>query len=221
MNNIISKRRKELGLTQQQLADKLFISDKVISKWETGKSIPDTAILVDLAKALDLSLDELLNVKNNEEKNNNISLSEMVKSKYNIISIIILSLQLISTILFWTSCGTYNEANQGGTEIMTVLSIITMLISVVLFVGSVSYFAVATNKIKAKYARFTNYDNFYFNLFVIVSAIFVTMDTLCIIYYFNLALNELLMCSAIAIVIIALIVGIIFLIKHLILKYRK
>ena len=38
MKNIISKRRKELGLTQQQLAEKLNISDKVISKWETGVS---------------------------------------------------------------------------------------------------------------------------------------------------------------------------------------
>lgn len=38
MKDIISKRRKELGLTQQELADKLFVSDKVISKWETGVS---------------------------------------------------------------------------------------------------------------------------------------------------------------------------------------
>lgn len=39
MKEIISKRRKELGLTQQELADKLFVSDKVISKWETGVSL--------------------------------------------------------------------------------------------------------------------------------------------------------------------------------------
>lgn len=45
MKDIIAKRRKELGLTQQQLAEKLNISDKVISKWETGKSLPDTAIV--------------------------------------------------------------------------------------------------------------------------------------------------------------------------------
>lgn len=38
MKDIISKRRKELGLTQQELAEKLFVSDKVISKWETGIS---------------------------------------------------------------------------------------------------------------------------------------------------------------------------------------
>lgn len=60
MKDIISKRRKELGLTQQALADKLFVSDKVISKWETGKSVPDTSILVELSKVLEISLDELL-----------------------------------------------------------------------------------------------------------------------------------------------------------------
>ena len=56
MKDIIVRRRKELGLTQQELADKLFVSDKVISKWETGKSVPDTSILVELANVLGISL---------------------------------------------------------------------------------------------------------------------------------------------------------------------
>ena len=60
MKDIIVRRRKELGLTQQELADKLFVSDKVISKWETGKSVPDTSILVELANVLGISLNELL-----------------------------------------------------------------------------------------------------------------------------------------------------------------
>ena len=64
MKNIILKRRKQLGLTQQELADKLFVSNKVISKWETGKSVPDTSMLVELSKVLNISLDELLNVNN-------------------------------------------------------------------------------------------------------------------------------------------------------------
>lgn len=38
MKDLIVKRRKELGMTQQQLAEKLNISDKVVSKWETGVS---------------------------------------------------------------------------------------------------------------------------------------------------------------------------------------
>ena len=74
MKNIILKRRKQLGLTQQELADKLFVSNKVISKWETGKSVPDTSMLVELSKVLNISLDELLNV-NNEETDKNIKLA--------------------------------------------------------------------------------------------------------------------------------------------------
>lgn len=60
MKDIISKRRKELGLTQQQLAEKLNVSDKVISKWETGRSLPDTSMLIPLAEALQIPLNELM-----------------------------------------------------------------------------------------------------------------------------------------------------------------
>lgn len=55
IKDIILKRRKELNMTQAQLANKLNVSDKVISKWETGRGIPNTYILNDLAKALEIS----------------------------------------------------------------------------------------------------------------------------------------------------------------------
>ena len=45
----VAELRKEKGVTQKELAKELFISDKAISKWETGVSIPDTALLVPLA----------------------------------------------------------------------------------------------------------------------------------------------------------------------------
>ena len=60
MKDIIATRRKELGYTQQQLAEKLNISDKVVSKWETGRSLPDTSMLTDLAEVLEISVSELL-----------------------------------------------------------------------------------------------------------------------------------------------------------------
>lgn len=58
--SIISTRRKALGLTQQALADQLHISNKSVSKWETGEGLPDISILKDLASALQISVDELL-----------------------------------------------------------------------------------------------------------------------------------------------------------------
>lgn len=56
----VASRRKELGYTQKELAQKLFLSDKAISKWETGASIPDTAMLIPLAELLGVSVTELL-----------------------------------------------------------------------------------------------------------------------------------------------------------------
>lgn len=53
--------RKEKGYTQKDLADMLYISNKAVSKWETGVSIPDTALLVPLAEALGITVTELLN----------------------------------------------------------------------------------------------------------------------------------------------------------------
>ena len=51
--------REKRGLTQKQLAELLFVSDKTISKWETGKGLPDITLLEPLAQALHVSLPEL------------------------------------------------------------------------------------------------------------------------------------------------------------------
>lgn len=56
----IRDRRLELGLTQQQLADKLGVTDKAVSKWERCVSYPDITLLRDLANALEVSVTELL-----------------------------------------------------------------------------------------------------------------------------------------------------------------
>ena len=52
--------RKEKEMTQKQLADMVGVSDKAISKWETGRGIPDTAIMSELCKVLGISINELL-----------------------------------------------------------------------------------------------------------------------------------------------------------------
>ena len=60
VGNFIMNKRKSLGLTQQQLADKLNISFQAISKWENGTAYPNVEILRDLAIVLDVSVDEIL-----------------------------------------------------------------------------------------------------------------------------------------------------------------
>lgn len=52
--------RKEKQLTQKQLAEKLNLTDRAISKWENGKSMPDSSIMLDLCQALSISVNELL-----------------------------------------------------------------------------------------------------------------------------------------------------------------
>ena len=57
---LIARRRKEIGLTQKELAERLGVTNKAVSKWETGGGMPDVSVLETLADALEVSVDELL-----------------------------------------------------------------------------------------------------------------------------------------------------------------
>lgn len=56
----VAEQRKEKGYTQKDLAGKLFVSDKAVSKWERGLSMPDISLLIPLADILEVSVTELL-----------------------------------------------------------------------------------------------------------------------------------------------------------------
>ena len=58
--NFIAEKRKELNMSQKELAQHLHITDKAISKWERGLSFPDITILIPLSEVLNVSLYELL-----------------------------------------------------------------------------------------------------------------------------------------------------------------
>ena len=60
IGRFIAERRKKANLTQMQLADKLGITDKAVSKWERGVAMPDTSIMLELCELLDISVNELL-----------------------------------------------------------------------------------------------------------------------------------------------------------------
>ena len=68
----ISLKRKQKNLTQEQLAEKLGVSNKTISKWETGKCMPDYSIIQNLCDELEITVAELLDGKTAEEKSNHI-----------------------------------------------------------------------------------------------------------------------------------------------------
>lgn len=60
IGKFIASQRKEQGMTQAVLAEKLGISDRAVSKWETGKSMPDTGIMLELCSLLNINVNELL-----------------------------------------------------------------------------------------------------------------------------------------------------------------
>lgn len=68
ISNFIKTKRKELGLTQEELAQKLFVTEKAISRWETGRGTPDISLLIPLAKILKVNVSELLNGENDIEE---------------------------------------------------------------------------------------------------------------------------------------------------------
>lgn len=97
ISNLIKTKRKEKNLTQHELAEKLNVTEKAISRWETGRGTPDISLLIPLSKELGLSTNELLNGEENiEEIVNYIDNNKKVKNKTPlIISVIIYGITLI------------------------------------------------------------------------------------------------------------------------------
>ena len=60
ISRFIAERRKALGLTQRQLAEQLSVSDKAISKWETGRGLPEVSLMLPLCAALGITVNDLL-----------------------------------------------------------------------------------------------------------------------------------------------------------------
>ena len=79
----LAKARKEKGFTQSSLAEKLNITDRAVSKWENGKALPDSAIMLELCSILGITVNELLSGekidKSEEDKNTQMLLLEMAK----------------------------------------------------------------------------------------------------------------------------------------------
>lgn len=85
IGKFIASKRKEQGLTQLQLAEKLGITDRAVSKWETGKSLPDASLMPELCKLLKITINDLLcgevvSVENYNKKAEK-ALLEMVKKE--------------------------------------------------------------------------------------------------------------------------------------------
>ena len=85
IGRFIAERRKNKNLTQAQLAEKLNVTDRAVSKWERGRCLPDSSIMLDLCRELGISVNDLLygeviTMENNNEKHEQ-QLLELLKQK--------------------------------------------------------------------------------------------------------------------------------------------
>lgn len=82
IGKFITECRKAKGYTQASLAEELHITNRAVSKWETGRSLPDAAIMIELCKLLGITVTELLEGEKGMKMNEELLL-QMVKEKQN------------------------------------------------------------------------------------------------------------------------------------------
>ncbi len=123
LGNFIGDERKALGLTQKDLAVRLHVTDKAVSKWERGLSYPDVTLLEPLAAALDLGVEELMacrrqavrEEKEDESMKNLLAISgdnlraERSRSRRKLTVLAVLAVLLLAVVagLVWFCLGTF------------------------------------------------------------------------------------------------------------------
>ncbi len=130
--------RKNKNLTQKQLADKLFVEPKTISKWETGKGLPDVSIMKNLCNELGISLSELFIGDYIKEESNDLLIEkliidglnkERIQNKKKLIDEILIGCAFIGSIITLILL-------VGSLSIATYLKIILIVLSLIfIFVG--------------------------------------------------------------------------------------
>ena len=133
----LAQLRKEKGLTQIQLAEQLNVTDKAISRWETGKNYPDIEIFEELSNILDVSISELLEGKRIEKENlftvsekhvvKEIKKNKKSNKKYRIIIFIVIVFAIIFGYIAMRANGVfdgviYNKIPCYSNDILTIMN---------------------------------------------------------------------------------------------------
>lgn len=166
--SFVAQLRKEKGYTQKELAEKLFISSKAVSKWETGTNLPDTAMLMPLSEILDISVTELLLCKRAEKDMPVTQMENVVKTaiifsdnsqqrsvqikKHNIAVIAILAVAVLMELVLVSAKGLLND------DILT--------FEVIAFIAGIYFFIFAKEKLPAYYDqnRISTYSDGFFRM---------------------------------------------------------
>lgn len=142
IGKFIATCRKNKKLTQEQLAEKLCITDRAVSKWERGLSLPDASIMLELCNILDISVNELLNgekidMRDYKEKNESLLLElakqEEFKNRKLMLDMWVLT---VSSCLFYIGIVVLAAFTlEDGPVLGTVICISTVLLVSVCFYG--------------------------------------------------------------------------------------
>lgn len=184
MKDIISKRRRELGLTQQQLAKKLNVSDKVVSKWETGKSLPDTSMLIPLAEALQISVCELMGGYDTDDRkpecpdraDSSGTVSRDIAAEidktaayeanvsYKNSCIVTMAMQLAAAILISAGRVLWDKSVRYGADLSEFFVYILFMLGAFFEISAVAFFLIKRNNLLVKYPTHTDCDKKYINI---------------------------------------------------------
>lgn len=162
----ITRLRKEQNMTQKELADKLHVSDKTVSKWENGNSEPNLQVLKDLADALGTTISKLLGEEEKPKKNINERMFNFFKNNY--LLIIEFVLTFIAFIFFTVTFGVYvnrkDDWHSKGAMIALLVAtiVLTLLQFFFIFVKGKNVYLLALK-------IFTTFLPFALGLFILIS----------------------------------------------------
>lgn len=142
IGKFIADCRKEAKLTQEQLAEKLYITDRAVSKWERGISLPDVDKMLELCNILRINVNELLNgekidMKEYEKKNEKLLLEMARQEEQNNKRLMLdMWVLLITTCLFYIGIITLAALTlEDGPVLKTIICISTVLLVIICFYG--------------------------------------------------------------------------------------
>lgn len=139
IGKFITERRKNVNLTQMQLAEKLNITDRAVSKWETGRAMPDSSIMLELCDVLQITVNDLLSGEvvsmDNYNKELENKLLEMVKEKEaadkRLLSLeIIIGVVCIVIILALTAVASMLQMVEGLRILLIMIAVVPFLVTV-------------------------------------------------------------------------------------------
>lgn len=139
IGSFIKAVRKEKGLTQHEVAEMLFISDKTVSKWETGNGMPDVTLMLPLCNILGISVNELLSGERlnsdqyykKAEENILTLMDERKREKKKLILSILVGLTVMISAFTLLFVAAYADLSEATRIVLIVIGIIILIIGII------------------------------------------------------------------------------------------